>query len=244
MTDAPLYDVVYPVRLGSDNEELRYSLRSVHHHLYHRRIYLFGAPPSWLCNVLKRPVPQVEGSFRQNTTDIMTAACLDPTVSNPFIWLNDDIFIMKRVEQVERLNRGHIDEVLRTYPPDKREYCQGMVATKNLLIDYGLSDQNILSYELHMPMIIYKRTMLYTLKLYRDSALPNLHKRTLYGNILDYGGRTIEDHKIVSSHERWERDCTYISTSDQSFNEHPVGLWIRDRFPQVSPYERIDYAAV
>lgn len=230
-------DIVCPVRVGNKNDELRHALRSWHLNLPHRNVHLWGAPPAWTKNVIKHPMQQSQSNYRLNTTKMMQAACQDPNISNPFIWLNDDIFVMKPVEEVERLNRGFIDDVIVNHPNSKHNYAQGMIATKNLLIDEGFDEAGILSYELHMPLLVFKTTMLYALRVYTDSRRPNLHKRTLYGNIAEYGGRTVPDNKIVDVSRQWDKDCTYISTSDTSFARHPVGRWIREKLDAAGPYE-------
>lgn len=229
-------DLVYPVRQGNVNEELRYSLRAAHLNLPHRNVYLIGAPPGWIqeCGVM----PHRQGSnSRTNTTTSMRMACKDESISDPFVWMNDDIFTMNPLLVVPILNRGPIDSVIAELAPKKDQYAQGMVATKRLLIDGGFIEKNVLSYELHMPLIVHKTSMLYALKVHDDSKQGNLHKRTLYGNIFDLGGETVPDNKIVNKLTPWDPDCTFISTSDTSFKDHPVGAWIRARFPEASPYE-------
>lgn len=229
-------DLVYPVRAGNANEELRYSLRSMQAHLPHGNVYLIGAPPAWTQNVVL--VPHRQGSnVRTNTTTSMRLACTHPDVSDPFVWMNDDYFLMKPLLVVPRLNRGPIDSVIAELAPKKDSYAQGMVATKRLLIDNGFIEGNVISYELHAPFIVHKTAMLYALKVHDDSKQGNLHKRTLYGNIFDYGGEEVPDHKIVNKIAQWDRDCLFISTSDTSFREHPVGNWIRSHFQEPSPYE-------
>ncbi len=232
-------DIVCPCRTGNKNNELRYALRSWEKNVPHRNIVLAGAPPAWTQNVIKRPMQQ-GSNFRLNTTRMMQAACEDPNISNPFIWMNDDYFVMKPIEDVPRLNRGPIDDVINNHPNPGHQYPQGMAATKRLLIDNDFVEANILSYELHMPMLVYKTTMLHSIKIYFDSRQPNLHKRTLYGNIVDYGGEQVSDHKITERNGDWDRDCTFISTSDQSFENHPVGQWIREHFPEPSRFEYIE----
>lgn len=229
-------DVVYPVRTGNANEELRYSLRALHANFPHRDVYVIGAPPAWLQNVISIPHRQGSNS-RSNTNTSMRLACLHPDVSNPFVWMNDDYFIMQPIDEIPRLNRGPIDDVIEQLAPRKDQYAQGMVATKRLLIDSGFVEGNVTSYELHMPLLVQKSSMLYALKVYEDSKRPNLHKRTLYGNIFDYGGETVTDNKITSKTAQWDIDATFISTSDLSFRDHPIGAWIRAQYPDKSPYE-------
>lgn len=240
MDGSATLDIVCPVRVGSRNEELRHALRSWANNLPHRKVFLCGAPPAWTKNVIKKPLRQSQSNYRLNTTRMMEAACKDDRISNPFIWMNDDYFVMKPVVGVERLNRGLIDEVIANHPNSKHNYAQGMAATKNLLLDNGFSEEGILSYELHMPMLVFKATMLHALQIYMDSRLPNLHKRTLYGNIAEYGGRTVPDNKIVQVNGTWDHDCTYISTSDTSFEKYPVGRWIKEKFPYPGVYEHFE----
>jgi hypothetical protein len=226
-------DIIYPIRQGNSNEELRYSLRSLSN-LPHRNVILLGAPPAWtLCDT--RPFPQ-GSNYRMNTTKAMKKACEDSSISNPFLYFNDDFFVMAPLLECPRLNRGPIDSVIAELSPKKDNYAQGMVSTKNLLLDLGFT--SILSYELHMPLIVYKESMLYALKEYDKSRSSNLHKRTLYGNILDYGGESVSDNKIVHSRSDFDREFPFVSTSDKSFKEYPIGAWIRKFFPDPCNYER------
>ncbi len=45
-------DVVYVVRPGDKNEELRYSIRSVIANLPHRKVWIAGYKPTWLSDDL------------------------------------------------------------------------------------------------------------------------------------------------------------------------------------------------
>lgn len=232
-------DIVCPNRQGNKNNELRYALRSWEAHVPHRNIWLMGSPPAWTQQVEKTPFRQGP-NFRLNTTLAMEKACNNPAISDPFIWMNDDYFIMKPIPEVPHLNRGYLNQVIMDHPDKKHIYLQGMQSTKGLLIDMGFAEFDILSYELHMPMLIHKTTMLYTIKVYRESRRDNLHKRTLYGNIIQYEGETVEDNKIVNPVAEWDKECTYISTSDMSFERHLVGAWVRSHFPETSRYEYVE----
>lgn len=236
--DGDPMDIVIPCRTGADNQELRYALRAWQKNfpMGHRKIFLFGAPPTWT-NTINR-LHRQGVNFRANTTLSIRRACEDPAISDPFIWAADDIFLMRPINAIPHLNRGPIDEIIKALAPKKDTYAQGMVATKRLLIDQGFSEDNILSYELHMPMIIHKSAMMHTLKVHDQSRAPNLHKRTLYGNIFDYGGEQVSDNKINNKLAIWDKNCLFISTSDTSFREHPVGEWIRAQFTESSHYER------
>ncbi len=228
-------DVVYPVKMGNRNEELRYSLRALEVNVPHRRVWTVGYHCAWTTNVTHLTYRQGQ-NVRLNTTKAMQLACENPEISSPFLWFNDDYFAVKPMSSVRRMNRGPIDTVISELAPKKDGYAQGMSATKNLLLGMGYGP-DILSYELHMPLYVYKPEMLEALEVYNKSNLPNLHKRTLYGNMVGLGGISIPDNKIVFEGVEWDRDCTWISTSDKSFREYRVGKWVQEKFPEKSFYE-------
>lgn len=58
MSTNKLYDVVYIVKEDPDNEELRYSIRSVEENFPVRYIWIFGYCPKWLSNIIYVPVKQ------------------------------------------------------------------------------------------------------------------------------------------------------------------------------------------
>jgi hypothetical protein len=224
-------DIVYLCR-GGENEELRLSLRSVDEHLPHDRVWIFGAAPRWVRNVELIESSQREGTKYRNTTTALRAACEHPDVSDPFVLFNDDFFIVEPVEVVPRLNRGPLDSVIDYYSRRYRSnYVRGMIETRELMRSLDIDEP--LSYELHVPMIIEKQTMIDALDLGRD--IHPLHKRTLYGNMIGYGGETIEDVKMVSLRAPLPTG-PWLSTSDTSFVKD-VGRILRWRFSRPSRYE-------
>lgn len=85
-------DVVIP--LGSshnDNWELRYSLRSMCQHFPHRDLYIIGKRPTWLQNAVH--IPQMDGALKNlNIANKVLTACLQPGLSEDFLFKADDIF--------------------------------------------------------------------------------------------------------------------------------------------------------
>lgn len=65
----------------------------------------------------------------------------------------------------------------------------------------------------------------------------HIHKRTLYGNVVGIGGWQAHDFKVKVG---GGRDWPFLSTSDASFRAQPVGAYIRERFPDPSPYEVVE----
>jgi hypothetical protein len=227
-----LSDIVYVVRPGDMNEELRYSLRSLVN-LPHERVWLAGHRPSWVRGVSHIPVTQ-EGTKYQNSTANLRAACESADVSESFILMNDDFFICQPVAFVPPLHRGPVDSVEAYYASRGRGlYLRGLRETRDLLATLGYPSP--LSYELHVPMPMTKKRVREMLKV--GGHLPVLHKRTLYGNLFELGGAQIPDPKVLTRSPRFPRDAVYLSTMPDTFANGQVGAHIRATFPHPGPYE-------
>lgn len=230
-------DVVYLCREG-ENEELRYSLRSLRN-LPHGCVWIFGGAPEWIRGAEVVPTDQHDTKYRV-TTRAMRAACEHPGVSDPFVLMNDDFYVMEPVAAVPVLHRGPVDAVIADYLERRGRsgYVDGMVATRDLLAELGCEAP--LSYELHVPLPVGKVAMLEALEVGEASGIPVLHKRTLYGNLAGIGGARLPDCKIVSARDgrvasRQRKLGPWLSSSDASF----AGLapLLAHRFPRPSPFE-------
>ncbi|MFF4391439.1 hypothetical protein ACFY0G_32320 [Streptomyces sp. NPDC001552] len=229
-----LPDLVVPVREAKLNQQLRYALRSWAKNLPHGRVWLVGYRPYWVAGVNHISTTQAGRTKYANTTAAVRAVCEHPEVSDPWILLNDDFFVMTAVEQVPALHRGRVVDVERYYAARASgSYLDGMRATRARLAELGHPDP--LSYELHVPMQIGKAGMLAALDAGRDLAV--VHKRTLYGNLAGLGGAQIDDVKILHRSHKFPADSPFLSTMPDSFTRGKVGELIRRKFPQPCPYE-------
>ncbi|MET8609824.1 hypothetical protein [Streptomyces misionensis] len=227
-------DLVVPVREGAVNQQLRYALRSWEAHLPHRRVWLIGYRPAWVGGVGHIATHQNGRTKFQNTTLAMRYACTNPEISDPFLWANDDMFVMEPVDAMPVLHRGPVREVERHYAERASGmYLRGMRETRALLAEYGHEDP--LSYELHVPMLIGKQGMLGALE--AGQRLDVLHKRTAYGVLNRIGGAQIRDVKVMHRGPRFDRSTPFLSTMPDSFDNGEVGRVIRSRFPAPSAYE-------
>lgn len=229
-------DVVYVVKRDTRNDELRYSLRSLAAHLPHGRVWVAGFCPPWTAGARHIDVAQ-DGTKYRNSTANLRAACEHPDVSDPFLFMNDDFFVMAPVAgDIPTLHRGPVAAVANYYRKrygPSRPYLRGMVATAELLVRHGHHDP--LSYELHIPMVIHKAAMVAALDLGADVAV--LHKRTLYGNLAGVGGDQVDDVKVRGFHDQWDPSWPFLSTSRSAFCRYRVGRHIRTTFAAPGPYE-------
>lgn len=228
-----LPDVVYLVKRNGRNEELRYSLRSLKN-VPHGEVFIVGDLPNWVRNVTYIPASNTHTKYRNTLYNLM-AACGDERISEDFIFMNDDIYIMKELSEVPVLHRGPIETVIRGYKDiGSTRYVDLMVDTKALLEKLKLGN-NMLSYELHVPIVLNRQKLMTVLKIALLHGVMN--KRTLYGNYWNIGGKQIEDPKISGSRRPLGTEA-FLSSSDLSFRVFPVGKYIRSIFTDHCSYEK------
>lgn len=211
-------DVVYICRSGP-NEELRYSIRSVEKNLSYRSIWVVGQKPEWY----QGNFVQVEDSRSKysNARSNLKALVDDPNISDNFVLMNDDFFIMRRIEKISYfyskslLERAEENDMLTT----TGSYTKMLYRTHDQLKKMGV--ETPLNYELHIPMIMNKVALKKLLK--HDDCL----WRSMYGNIFAVGGIEIpEDVKVYppgprtpKSYQWRTKKFPYLSTQDASFAE-------------------------
>jgi hypothetical protein len=231
-------DVVYIVRYGERNDELRYSLRSLAN-LPHGRVWVAGYAPTWTADTVGViPVRRDWDKYRSARANLR-AVCHEGGVSSPFVLMNDDFFVMRPIDAPPVLHHGRLDRhiVDRGAIAPSSHYTRGMVATREFLEGLGLPGP-LRSYALHVPMLMRRPELLEVLDM-RPARVNTYHVRTVYGNVHDVGGRFARDPKV---HERtrgeaWRR-WALLSTNDETFATHPAGAHIRRAFPSPSRYER------
>jgi hypothetical protein len=230
----PVPDIVYVVRPGDRNEELRHSLRSLQN-VPHGEVFLAGHSPEWVQGTTHIQVKGYWDKYRSSTLNL-EAACRSPYPSDPFWLMNDDFFVMKRMDAFPIFHRGPVTDVIPyyvdTYP--NSPYLRGMQKTLELMGEAGFKYP--LSYELHIPLLIHKAGMLEAIS--RGKNIRAFHKRTYYGNLQKLGGTYSDDVKVREGMLRDYRTWDLLSTSDAIFDTHAVGAYIRETFPDPCPYER------
>lgn len=215
-------DVVYLVKRSRNNEELRFSLRSLVN-LPHRQVWIVGHAHRWLRNVRHIPVEQNPAQKWESQARNLQAACEHADVSETFVMFNDDFFVMRPTGAVPTLHGGRMADRVKTGRAEWRrrfretaEYC----------------GPDALTYDgIHVPMTFTKPRMLEVLA----DVGGRLLFRSVYGNRFGIGGRLTGNVKVAN--ESAPPDSLFLSTSDRSFKHYPVGKHIRAAFPDPSPYE-------
>jgi hypothetical protein len=221
-------DVVYVVRTGG-NDELRYSLRSLAN-VTHDRVWIVGHAEPWLVNVGVIPTPQ-PGVGKQEQVQANWAAMLDhPVISDPFIVMNDDIFITEPVAELIPWHRGPLAKHAAESPERPRN--AGLARTVDLLKGLGVDEP--LSYETHTPLVVDRKGWAAALE--HCAADPFMVPKSIYGNLAHLDGYYGGDVKVHSDDAKLPIG-PFLSTSDRSWARHRAGWLVRDLFEQPSRYE-------
>lgn len=224
-------DVLYLVKPSEDNEELKYSLRSLKN-INHGNVFIAGYKPSWANKRIKHIATEQDQEKYQNVKHNLMAAMEDVRLSDDFILMNDDFFIMKPAKQLPALRRlkdiEHYIEVFSRV--DKHSYyVEGMKNTIEVLSMWGVESRY--SYELHTPMLFNKQKLKHL-----RAKLPDdrpVHLRTLYGNYYNIGGSPIADVKVLDDEQDVAFSQQFLSTTDSSFRDGKIGDFIRKKLAKV-----------
>ena len=227
-------DIVYPVRPGELNEELRYSLRSLEaHYPAARTVWIVGYKPSWVTDV-----QFIDGNAgptsHANVYRNVLAAVSHPEVDDDVVVFNDDFFVMEPVTEIDTRYRSTLDEHL-ALPRLKNTnswWKQSLTTTKICMQAVGVA--NPLSYELHVPMPCKKGLMRETLERFIEVTPNNPPQwRTLYGNLHVSAATKTPDAKVFRP---GRLPKPFLSTSDASWRQFRKP--VTDLFPKPCRYER------
>lgn len=205
---------VYVCRAGQ-NEELRYSIRSVEANFPAGEIWVVGGKPSWYSgNHIS--AKQVAGKQNDAIKNLSTIVQSDK-IQEHFVLMNDDFFVVKPVSKIKIYHGGSLENkisIRRDFTPESK-YLSLLSKTQKALRKRGIVDP--LDYDIHVPMPITKSGLKAALDL-------GIQWRSAYGNISDIGGTKIKDVKVYGSINFSELsyspdslDSEYISTDDSSF---------------------------
>mgnify|MGYP000010601601 CR=1 FL=1 len=210
-------DFVYICKDGV-NEELKYSIRSVVESFPEANIWLVGGKPDWYTgNYIK--VEQKESKYKNAVKNLETI-CFSQKISESFILMNDDFYIIKKIDKIENFHSGFLLDKINLYQKlnGNSQYTRKLSGTYKKLRALGF--ENPLDYELHVPMIMEKEKLKIVLEL-----LDQFLWRSIYGNKFDVGGTQMEDVKVynsgplvLKSYNLNIDDHTYLSSADSSFN--------------------------
>lgn len=191
-------DAVYVLKddTGERNWELRYSLRSLERYISGIRnvvIVTNTLPPF----INPEAVTHIQETDRENTKDqsifrkVLTA-CESDLVSDPFLFLNDDHFLLQKAEASSIPNYVKRDHRLRD-SKGTDAYSSRLRRTSKELRLKGFSDRH---FDVHFPIIYEKEKFIRMSESFRWRIAAGFVVKSLYGNFHNLEGVEATDCKL------------------------------------------------
>lgn len=233
-------DIVIPVGKGSKYKdgELKYCLRSIERYLKgYGNVFIIGERPGFLKdNVIHIPFTEdPRNRYRDRNIMLkMAEACKDSRVSDDFLMVHDDHFLMSDYDACAfpYYHMGPMNEGQGQYGETKKN-------TKSLL-SFAESFNN---YDCHCPIVFNKQLFMRSVALADWSKWYGYCLKTLYCVMNGIEGELITDIKIRMPLQADEikqaiAGRKWFSIGDRCFA--PGGMWdvLNELYPNKSKYER------
>ena len=228
-------DVVYVLGSDShyDNDELRYSLRSIEKYLSGvGKVWIIGECADWIENV--RHIFYPDQPSKQPDYNIMRKICRaieEPELSEDFLFFNDDHFLLHPFEA--ETFPYFFDKTLERYLKERGTDTYGKRAKNTLdhLKSKGLPCKH---FDIHYPIIYNKSLFLQHVAQAVDWSKEAYVIKSMYANSLSIEGTEAKDYK--TGRELPPAAAKVFSTTPKfRYNIH---RFLKEQFNEVSRYER------
>ena len=228
------HDIVYILKNDMNPEELRYSLRSVCKNFPFRKIWFYGGKPEGIEPDEMVEMIQAGRTKWQKVSNTLRKICDNDEITPDFWLFNDDFFIMRRVEGLDPMIGGTLEErVKRINAKHNRSYTAYSAQLRDTAQFLADSGYDTLDYAMHVPMLINREKARQTLRQFDGCPM----FRSLYGNHHRIGGVKIKDVKIQDEASEPTGKEPLLSTNNKTFANGAVGKFIRNAFPSKCRYE-------
>jgi len=223
-------DIVYVLGSGSvwDDNEIRFSLRSVEKHLIGvGDVYIIGKKPNFLKNIIHRSVPDSYKEPWRNVYNKVRRACLELKLSEKFLLFNDDFYLLKdfKAATFPVYNKGLLRCLV--------SFCHNPLASSecNTLRLIREHCKIPLNYKVHFPFPIEKTKFLKMPLSVKEKG--QISPRCFYGNFYKLKGYQVKDQLMLSPGQPFF-SSTRGFEKDLKFRE-----WLKDRFPIPSKWDKL-----
>lgn len=226
-----MISVVYALGNKSrwQNNEIRFSLRSVEKHLKgFLDVWVVGERPDFLRNVNHIPAPDPYDVPDRNIMEKIKKACENPGVSDPFLFFNDDHYLLAdyQAEEFPYYYDMPLQEKIAKRGMDN--YGQRMQNSMKHLQRLGKPIKN---FDIHTPILYQKQAFLDNVCSLDWTITQGYVIKSLYANSLNIDGAYLKDCK-----HNYPVDTPLYST----FPKVPANIqkFLLEKFPNPSKFER------
>ncbi|MDD3492977.1 MAG: hypothetical protein PHZ19_05735 [Candidatus Thermoplasmatota archaeon] len=188
-------NLVYPLKTGSRQDEIKFSLRSVEKFVRGvDDIYVIGTET--VPNTIFIEHPDSQPRPAANTYLKCRKAC---EIMPNFLWMNDDIYFTRpiHVDDIPLIHKGLLPDHNRT----SHDYQDELGHTRRYLKSIGATTY---SFEVHCPMPIVSDVFLRVTPIQLcTTGRPIVQWRSVYGNTCGFPSVKMNDNKIFG-HKRYE----------------------------------------
>ena len=233
-------DVVYVYKQQKNEEELRYSIRSVCKNFPHRNIYIVcDKRPRWANENLKCILVENKKDKYYDVNNKLIKACNIEDISDNFWLFNDDFFILKEMyDNQKNYFEGLLEDKLELLEQRKNvdsNYFERLAFLENYC--FTTYNKPPLNFELHRPFRYNKQL----LKEVLSTDIKCAGRNSLYGAYTEGNPNTAKvsyghDYKIYGLNDKIDITKDVVSTSNLAFIGH-AGRIIKQMFPERSIYE-------
>lgn len=238
--EANKMSIVIPLGRGSRNNdmELRYCLRSIEKYLLgYGDIFIVGEKPDWLQNVIHIPCPDHGDKTYNKERNIfckIMAACGDIRVTDNFLFMNDDHYLLQEYKAAE-------------FP----FYYDGWLNDYKTVTDYKNTVRNtddyflggkVLYYDIHCPVIYKKEAFAWCMPMADWSKPFGYCIKTIYCHINNNSGQIYPDLKLNEALPYKAimdqlAGRAWFSIGDKAFNGD-IKRMLQELYPFPSKYEK------
>jgi len=232
-------EVVYLLGKGSpfNNEELRYSLRSLYHFGQNvSKVIIVGEKPDFLDYSLITHIPfKEEGPKDYRIAKKIEHVCREGIVSGDFLFMNDDFFFLKPFDAAN-FPFFHKGPLLIGEP--KTAYQHQLKITRDYLIEKNKPTNH---FDVHTPIVYNSENFLKLSSIWEESKKTHgFVVKSIYANWFNITGTTYHDIKLkqlvtATDHNRL-RNAFMFSIYDAAWKTG-VYAFLQKKFPNPSKYE-------
>lgn len=219
--------------------EIIFSIRSLEKHgENYGRVIIVGSKPTLLNDKIIHISQEDIGPFKEKKIyEKLLTACRSEIVSDPFVFFNDDFFLVKKIDFTKL--RFYYSDNIRNKILHRRKEDTYKRALKNTRDALFLREYPEKYFDIHYPMYYHKNKFIRVMQKYDWDVRAGYVIKSLYANSLRISGKPKKDFKIYIEHNK-SRIREIISQTDLFSTDNitrAMAELLNELYPGKSSYE-------